>query len=295
MALPHIASTTGFQTLLVATDCSPRSRNALSCAAALARSSNAKVVIAHVISPDTWHIVPPGELHPALCHERRNVERRLAGLLKAGGLSDVRTDTVIKEGDFRQVLCEIASEQKADLLVASTHGRKGLRKLLFGSKVEEVCHRAPCPVLLVGPKVREGNQLRFQRVLYATDLSPLSLAALPLALAFVAQHHAQMKVARILEQPTSEITDASAFALAQTKNEILPAVTQRAGLKSEPEFEIAYGSAKEAILRVAAQWNADLIGIGSHRPGSLAVYLPGDLAYDVACDAGCPVLTIVDH
>ncbi len=238
--------------------------------------------------------MPPTELHPALCHERRNVERKLARLIKAGGLDDVRTDTVIKEGDFRQTLCRIACEQKADLLVASTHGRKGLLKLLLGSKVEEVCHRAPCPVLLVGPRVRDASQLDFRRVLYVTDLTPLSLAALPLVLAFAAQHRAKLTVARILPQQTPERADDVEFALAQTRNEVVPAITQRAGLVAEPDFEVFRGPVKDSILQIASETNADLIGVGSHRPGQLAVYLPGDLAYDIATDARCPVLTIVD-
>ena len=45
---------------------------------------------------------------------------------------------------------------------------------------------------------------------------------------------------------------------------------------------------------MAEDWRADVIGLGAHRPGALAVYLPGDLAYEVASDARCPVLTVID-
>jgi hypothetical protein len=38
-----------------------------------------------------------------------------------------------------------------DLVVMATHGRTGLRHLLFGSVAEELLALAPCPVLVVRP------------------------------------------------------------------------------------------------------------------------------------------------
>jgi nucleotide-binding universal stress UspA family protein len=295
MAITQVVSQSAFNKLLVATDLSPKSKSALSCAAALARRSKAKIVVAHVVGPEGWRLVHQDEMHPALCHDRRITEKKLARLMKSEDLEGIRTDTVIQQGDFRQVLCKIAHDEHADLLVAATHGRKGVSKFLFGSKVEEVCHRAPCPVLLVGPKVKPQQHAKFERVLFTTDLSPLSLAALPLILAFAAENGSLVRVARIVSEGEERETGESVeFLLAQTKSEILPAVTARTGLVHEPEFVVAFGAANETILRIASEWRADLIGMGAHRPGTLAVYLPGDMAYEVACDAQCPVLTIVD-
>jgi nucleotide-binding universal stress UspA family protein len=294
VALPQVESRTAFSTLLVPTDLSPGSKRALSCAAALARTSKAKILLAHVVNPEGWHLVPSDEMHPALCHDRRITEKKLARFLKSQELEGIQTDAVIKQGDFRQVVCKIAHEQHADLVVAAMHGRKGISKLLFGSKVEEVCHRAPCPILLVGPRVRT-EQAKFERILFITDLSAISLGALPLLLAFALEHGSRLRVARIVsEEEKIASGSGTEFMLAQTKNEILPAATARGGLAHEPEFTVECGPALATILRIASEWKSDLIGMGAHRPGTLAVYLPGDLAYEVACEAQCPVLTIVD-
>jgi len=295
MAIPEPTPRAGFNTLLVATDLSARSQTALWCAAAMAHKSGAKIVVAHVITPGRWHLVPPQEMHPALCHDRRSTEKKMACLLKSDRLRGVRTDAVIKEGDFRRVLCNIVHEQHVDLLIASTHGRKGFSKLLFGSKVEEVCNKAPCPVLLVGPKVRQQQYEEYRKVLFTTDLTPLSLGALPPVLAFAAQHGSQLRIARVLPEDENKTpAEGKEFAVAQLRAEILPALTARAGLACEPDFVVRYGSPKETILGLAEEWGADVIGMGGHRPGTLAVYLPGDLAYEVATDARCPVLTIID-
>ncbi|MDP2278907.1 MAG: universal stress protein, partial [Nitrospirota bacterium] len=42
-----------------------------------------------------------------------------------------------------------AGENKADLIVIGTHGRKGLDRVIFGSTAEKVVRDAPCPVLSV--------------------------------------------------------------------------------------------------------------------------------------------------
>jgi nucleotide-binding universal stress UspA family protein len=294
MPIPQCNAPAGYNTLLVPTDFSAHSQAAVTCAASIAKRTGGKLVIAHVMPPEKWHLVPPQDMHPALAYNRRFTEKKMAGLLRSERLRGIRTDTVIKEGDFRRVLCRIADQHHADLLVAGTHGRKGLSKLLFGSKAEGVCNKAHCPVLLLGPKLHLREDCGFGKVLFATDLSPLSLKAFPAVLAFVVQHGSWLKVVRLVQGDTAAEAGCDDVALAQLKSELI--VTNASisvSLVHEPEFAVEHGSAKETILRVAEEWNADVIGMGAHRPGTLGVYLPGDLAYEVASDAHCPVLTVI--
>ena len=51
--------------------------------------------------------------------------------------------------DIAGVLCRIADECEADLVVMGTHGRHGIGRLLLGSVAETVLRRAQAPVLLV--------------------------------------------------------------------------------------------------------------------------------------------------
>ena len=44
-----------------------------------------------------------------------------------------------------------AREEKADLIVMGTHGRKGIDRILFGSVAEKVVKNADMPVLTVRP------------------------------------------------------------------------------------------------------------------------------------------------
>ena len=57
--------------------------------------------------------------------------------------------TLLETGDARTQIDEVAAKLGADLIVMSTHGRRGVRRLLLGSVAEAVVRTAPCPVLLV--------------------------------------------------------------------------------------------------------------------------------------------------
>ncbi len=54
-------------------------------------------------------------------------------------------------GEPVEKIVELAAAAEADLIVISTHGAKGLEKILLGSVAERVLKRAHCPVLIMNP------------------------------------------------------------------------------------------------------------------------------------------------
>ncbi len=54
-------------------------------------------------------------------------------------------------GDPVDEIIQFAEEKKSELLIISTHGAKGLEKILLGSVAERVLKRAHCPVLFMNP------------------------------------------------------------------------------------------------------------------------------------------------
>ena len=57
----------------------------------------------------------------------------------------------VVSGEPVDKIVEIAGAEQADLILISTHGAKGLEKILLGSVAERVLHRSPCPVLIMNP------------------------------------------------------------------------------------------------------------------------------------------------
>ena len=67
----------------------------------------------------------------------------------AAKADDVRVDVLIREGNPRNTITEIAAEVGADLIVMSSNGRSNLKQALIGSVAEHVVRISTLPVLVV--------------------------------------------------------------------------------------------------------------------------------------------------
>ena len=61
-------------------------------------------------------------------------------------------DVVMRTGDARDMILQVAKEVHADSIVIGTHGRRGISRALLGSVAEAIVRTAPCPVLTVRAK-----------------------------------------------------------------------------------------------------------------------------------------------
>ena len=55
-------------------------------------------------------------------------------------------------------IVDFVREEDIDLIVMSTHARKGVPRLFLGSIAERVIREAPCPVIAVPPSFRSPAQ-----------------------------------------------------------------------------------------------------------------------------------------
>jgi nucleotide-binding universal stress UspA family protein len=58
-----------------------------------------------------------------------------------------KLETRVAVGAPAEKILEVASQEKIDLIIMGTHGRKGLETAIFGSVARDVVQKATCPVL----------------------------------------------------------------------------------------------------------------------------------------------------
>jgi nucleotide-binding universal stress UspA family protein len=137
--------------ILLPTDFSEGSKNALPYAMELAKQYNASLYLIHVIydlSQASGLHVP----HVNLDQLYLEIEAAAKKELERFGLEELRGLDVHREiirGVPYEEIIKFAEKNQIDLIVIGTHGRKGLEKLFFGSTAEQVVRRAPCAVLTV--------------------------------------------------------------------------------------------------------------------------------------------------
>ncbi len=78
-------------------------------------------------------------------------EERMANLLEDNGERCKGCTGKVVIGDTVDAIIDHAKNKKADLIIISTHGTKGVEKILLGSVTERVIKKAPCPTLSFNP------------------------------------------------------------------------------------------------------------------------------------------------
>lgn len=57
----------------------------------------------------------------------------------------------VLRGDIVDSIIDYTEDQKGDLIIIGTHGRKGWTKMWLGSVAEQIIKKAPCPTLTCNP------------------------------------------------------------------------------------------------------------------------------------------------
>jgi nucleotide-binding universal stress UspA family protein len=87
--------------------------------------------------------------------------------------------------------------------------------------------------------------------------------------------------------PSPDPAEVAAF----TEKQLRALIPDGAQLWHDPEYMVQFGPPAETIVKVAAEV-ADIIVLGVKRPTVLTKHLGAGVAYRVACDATCPVLSV---
>ncbi|MFY9841887.1 MAG: universal stress protein [Terriglobales bacterium] len=282
--------------ILFATDFSSCSNAALPYALSVARQFGATLHAAHVMPTMADMLLMSPECWPAFAEEEdHRIQAYLEGLDRQ--LQGCSHYVLTPRGKVAGELAQMIKEREIDLLVLGTHGRSGVRKLILGSIAEEIFRRAACPVLSVGPNVICKSEIQFQHILFATDFSEGSRAALPYAISLAEEDQAQLSLLHVVEQPAAGIPDLGEVT-ASLKRNLKDLVPRDAELWCHVEclleFAPQFAPPADRILEVAKDRAADLIVLGV-RPVRGAAGLITHLASTTArilTEATCPILTV---
>jgi len=141
------------KTILVPLALSGSSHGALAIAKNLARESQAKLVLLHVVQLNIAG-EERGIQRTRLLHELcGDVEFQLQQLADCMG-DRVAAEILVCEGRPAEVIVETARRLQADTIVMCTHGYRGWLKWLHRNTALNVIRQAPCTMWLVSPGKR---------------------------------------------------------------------------------------------------------------------------------------------
>jgi nucleotide-binding universal stress UspA family protein len=166
------------KTLIVPTDFSSYSNNAIEYAVEIAKATSAGILLVHVVSSAEKE---------AGAFQFYDVRDKLEAISAAISTEypQLQCTPHIASGNVVQAILTIAEEREGDMIVMGTKGMSKLENLLFGSNTASVIERATCPVLSV-PK--DTSFVTPGKIMFATNFSHEdingALAVVSLAKAF---------------------------------------------------------------------------------------------------------------
>lgn len=189
-------------------------------------------------------------------------------------------------------ILRVARERSCDLMVMSSHGLTGARKLFFGSTTERVLRETTVPVLVTPPvnpgpvHIEDARQL-LGRIVVPVDLSPASIYQtqvarglgealdLPLILVHVIEPVRSLLAARLnltgLESDRRSVAE-------DGLSELLATIPRRL----KPEAIVVHGDPAEEAAKVVRDRNAGLVIMGLHGSPLLGPRM-GSVTYRMLC------------
>jgi nucleotide-binding universal stress UspA family protein len=289
-ALPQIARIS-LKDILFPTDFSQASEAALPFALKLARIYGSRVHVAHVILPEPH----PRVLRPRVSEQDPiwdDASERLDEFTHDPAIGDVHCSSLLATGDLGELIPATIREHGIDMVIVGTRGRRGMSRLVLGSKAETIYRSASCPVLMVGPQVNRG-EWKLETILCPVDLEGDPKPALEYAFALAEDNAAELIVMTAIPivpwQHRGEVERETCGRM----RKLLPTFGKPDGM-SEPQFLVRWEPPAEAVLTCADVRETDLIvmGVRKSRIAGLSSHLPWPVASEVVSRANCPVLTV---
>ena len=276
-----------FKRLLVPLDGSPQAMAVLPAARALARATQASVVLVRVVD------------HSRDLESASEALQRVADELARSGTN---VETRMAEGDAGTRILETRAAVDADVVVMATHGRSGIQRAILGGVAQHVLGASPVPVLLLKPGGKRINAVT--RLLVPVDGSPGGALALGAASALARASEADITVVQAvpplptwmygaeLGYASSEYLDPAweedSMAAAQAYVDGLAARMGKGGFNVHARA--LRGEVAATIDAVASELDVDLIVMSTHALTGPARALLGSVADEIVRTAQRPVL-----
>lgn len=151
--------------ILVAVDHSQNNKSLFDAAISLAQKTGAELMLLHVMSKQEadYPALPTFSYadYPMLddleynayqkemtAYQQRGLDL-LHSLTQTATAAGVSTEFTQLTGNSGRMICELAKNWSADLILVGSRGLKGLKEMFLGSVSNYVTHHAPCSVLIV--------------------------------------------------------------------------------------------------------------------------------------------------
>ena len=291
--------------IICTTDFSDFSNHAIPFGISLAREFGAKLHLCHVIDISSTAMYGEGFADP-FEQQKRISDYAQDHLNELMGDMPIDWEPVISVGNTANDIARVAEEKNADLVVAATHGRAGLKRVILGSVTERLMRTLPCPLFVVRSREKElstpvKGEIRMKRILVGSDFSPDSSLAIQYGLSLAQEFQSELHLAHVIEpavyedmlkQNTAENEAYEEDLRGKLAEELSGMVPEEVHHWCTPKTVLLAGQAHDELIKYSVVQKIDLIILGVRGHSLVESLLMGSTTDRVIRQAPCPVLSV---
>ena len=281
--------------VLLATDFSAESAQAVDYARRFCSQQNAKLFVVHVMDVFPFALSTDRAAKTRITEIRDTAEAQMKEFVRVNDLDQAKIERHVIEGETSEALERFIREHEIELIVLGSRGDSGISRIFEGSMAEELFRTAQCPVMVAGPKARfHSNAAMFGRLLFATDLSQLSMTALPHIQWLLEQNpSAKLTMAHFVDPEADNVYE---------RHQVRRRLEHQLAEMIDPQFRgqiedvvVEASVPPEGMIKLAEGLDADLLVLGVRSGGAFtraATHGLRSIAPRVIAEISCPVLTV---
>ena len=256
----------------------------------------AKVSLVHVFDPSSYnafelYVRPASEL----AQEHEGIAREKLNSFLASEFAPAEHPRILVSGDTATGIAEVARKNTSDLIIMPTHAGT-FRRMLLGSTTAKVLNDVDCPVVTskhaetIAPRPLEHRQW-----ICAIGLDENSERVLRFCHQAAAEARGNLTIIHAVQStnPKSpvqlDIEEKVQSEETRQAHERIAELQRKIG--SQAPVRIAIGPIKDALLKAASRFDADVLIVG-RAPQSDPHGRVRDLTYAIVRDSPFPVLSI---
>ncbi len=267
--------------ILVPTDFSNQSLNAIKAAIILARKSSAEITLLHILDlpnqgSDSIHT---GSKAPEVIFFKDSAEQKLNNLAHDPIFEGLKINTSLILAKTYQGVLKACETNQCDLIIMGSHGTSGVTEYFLGSNTEKVVRYSKIPVLVIKGEVSDFKITNF---VFASDFSEGAKKPFLKAIEF------------------SKILDSTlTLLMVNTPNNFKPTYVAEQILENfleninQEEYNLEIYNdldIESGVRNFSKKSNANLIGIATHGRTGLSHFLNGSISEDLVNKVNCSVL-----
>lgn len=244
------------KTILVPTDFSANSENALDYAITLAQKEDAEIILLHAFY--FTEVVPdiPADI---IGSKIKNMEEESNNQLKilCHKVKNARVDCsyMSEYGTAVEMILETIDQYNIDLVIMGTKGKSKIERIILGSTTSRIIERAQCPVLAIPEKAFYKG---IKKITYATDYHESDIEALKELVEIARPFDADIIILHALDENEDETEENS---MKKFRNRIRQEIHY-----SRIEYHLAYGDQLVNVLdEHIKRESPDLLAMSTHK------------------------------